>query len=122
MEGSRYVNPDPDHVCVLDQCVLGDFDIQVRVLDVNEDVVGVSWIRVRCAPVSMTKAVLDLGQKLNRQQDNARKTSGDEGKMYAIGSRDTITEDGSVLQFKFKDNNGMLDSLQRLNTKEKSPK
>ena len=122
MEGSRYVDPDPDHVCVLDQHVLGDFDIQVHVLDVNEDVVGVSWIQVCCAPVSMTKAVLDLGQKLNRQQDNARKTSGDEGKMYAIGSWDTITEDGRVLQFKFKDNNGILESLQRLNTKEKSPK
>ena len=44
MEGSRYVDPDPGHVCVLDQCILGDFDIRVRVLDVNEDIVGVSWI------------------------------------------------------------------------------
>ena len=85
-------------------------------LDVNEDVVHVSWICVRCAPVSTTKAVLNLGRRLNRQKDNARKTSGDEGKMYAIGSRDTITEDGSVLQFVFQDNNGMLESLQKLNT------
>ena len=36
--------------------------------------------------------------------------------MYAIGSRDTVTEDGSVLQFVFEDDNGVLGSLQRLNT------
>ena len=103
-------------VVTLDHRILGDFDIHVELVGVNNIIHHVSWIRVREANSDVTQAVANAGAKHCVWQANARVQSMDLGKMHAHGSRNEIALDGDKLWYLFDSSNGGEESVQGLNT------